>query len=460
MVDVVAHVEETVLRSGVLRPGEELLVAVSGGQDSVALLFTLHSVRQRLGLRLAVAHVNHGLRGEESDRDSKFVQELGTRLALPVYVRRVRVPAGAGVEERARTARLSALRAIAHKAGADRIALGHTATDRAETVLMNILRGAGLEGLAALPASSRDLVRPLLGVTRAETAAYCAARGVEPRQDHTNLDQRILRNRIRLSLLPLLEQEYQPRISEALVRLAEIAEAELDWTRLLVHEALQRAVTSRDRGLALSLDKLSELPRGLRTRVLREAVGEARGDLQRITFEHVQSLSSLVDGRTGARVKLPGLWAERTAEMIVLTRPARLKAREFEVSLTIPGEVKIPDIGLALSAEVRPLTECDITLRGPMCAHLDAAVTGYELVVRSRRRGDRITPLGMTGRKKLHDLLIDKKIPRFDRECIPVVARPGGEILWVVGHVISERAKVNETTREVVQLTARPLVGH
>lgn len=453
---IVGYVEESVSRSGVLREGEALLVAVSGGQDSVALLLALAELRGPLGLQLTVGHVNHGLRGPESDEDEQFVRELAEELGLQALVARPQVERAS--EEGAREARFAALRELAREAGAERIALGHTASDRAETVLMNVLRGSGLEGLAAMPGVSGDLVRPLLGVTRGQTAAYCEAKGVRPRTDSTNRDESILRNRVRQSLLPLLEREYQPQVSEALQRLAAIAEAELEWTRPLVREALEALVRSRDDGLTLGLAGLRALASGLGNRVLREAVGEVRGDLRNVTADHLRALEFLVaEGRTGARTELPGLWAERTADAVVLRGGARRTARSFEASLAVPGEARLPDAGILIAARVGPAGECDPAARGPFCAQLDAAVVGSRLVLRNPRPGDRWTPLGMQGTKKLQDFLVDKKIPRAEREGIVVVATTQGEIVWLVGHRISEGAKVTARTEQVAELVARPL---
>ncbi|MBM3500719.1 MAG: tRNA lysidine(34) synthetase TilS, partial [Armatimonadetes bacterium] len=423
---IVEYLEECVLSSGLLRPGASWLLAVSGGQDSVAMLLALATLRERLDLRLGVGHVNHGLRGADSDEDEQFVCDLGERLAVPVSVERVGVERGGGMEEAARNARLAALRRMA--AGRfERIALAHTSTDRAETALMNVLRGCGLEGLAAMPGQSGDLVRPLLRVTRAETAAYCAARGVEPRRDETNVDQSLLRNRVRLSLLPLLEREYRAGAADALTRLAEVVEAELSWTRPLVREALEAAVVARGDGVVLGVPSLATLDRGLRARVLREALAEVKGDLRDVSLGHVQGLEALVaQGRTGARAELPGVWAERTTDALVLRAGRLREAGGFEASLSIPGEVEPPGSGLRIEARLRAASECDPSARGPLTAHLDAAVTGRRLVVRSPRTGDRLAPQGMTGTKKLQDLLADKKIPRAEREGIGVVVTTEG----------------------------------
>ena len=456
---IVEYLEESILRAGSLRPGEALLLGVSGGQDSTAMLLALEALQARLDLRLTVGHVNHGLRGEESGADEAFVQALADERGLLVRVARVQVDPGPGLEVAARGARFAALRSMARETGAERIALAHTATDRAETVLMNVLRGCGLEGLAAMPAACDDLVRPLLAVTREDTEAYCAARGIEPRQDSTNRDENLLRNRLRLSLIPDLERDYRPGTSRALVRLAEIAEAELAWTDPLVGEALASVRTLRNDAVSLHRAGLVGLAQGLRYRVLRRAVADIRGGAQDLSFDHVQALETLVvEGRTGARAELPGCWAERTAEALALRAGRPREAAGFETSLTIPGEAETPAAGLRLRARVLAVDQCDPRARGPWTAHLDAAVAGRTLVLRAPRSGDRLQPLGSAGTKKLQDLLTDEKVPRAEREGVVVAATTEGQIVWVVGHRIAECAKVTVATHHVAELIAEPLL--
>jgi tRNA(Ile)-lysidine synthase len=462
--DIVAYVEQTVQQCvDTCRP-EGVLVAVSGGADSVAMLLALHALRETCGLRLVVGHVNHGLRGPESDGDEEFVRGLAGDLHLPVEVERVEVVVESragreGLEATARRKRFLALRGMAAAAGLNRIAVGHTATDRAETVLMNILRGSGLEGLAAMRQVAGDLIRPMLLVSREQSRAYCEAKGVVPRSDSSNLDQSILRNRIRLSLMPLLERDYQPGAARSLLRLAEIVEGELEWTKPIVQETYAAAAVDRGGAVALDLGKLQQMPRGLRRRVIRRVVARVRGDVQDLGLEHSRALDDMVvSGGTGQRLELPGLRAERTSRKVVLDRPRKGNVVGYCVSMAVPGTVGVGEAGIELASVLVPLARCDPARRGPYRAHLDAAVVGRELVVRSPRAGDRMAPLGMRGTKKLQDLFVDCKVPRAEREGIPVVTTTDGEIVWVVGHRISERAKVTAQTEFVAELEARPLL--
>lgn len=460
----VAYLEQAIRDLGVLRPGERLLLAVSGGQDSTALALALAALSAELDLHCEVAHVNHGIRGRASDADEAFVRSLAADLGLPYHARRVDAPArsedsGCGLEEAARLERHAALREVATGAGLDRIALGHTATDRAETILMNILRGCGLDGLAAMRAEAGLLVRPLLGVAREDTRAYCVARGVEPRDDATNADESILRNRVRLSLLPLLEREYRPGAVRSLNRLAEIVETEVDWTAALALEAAETVLAEEgDGSWRLDLAAAQELPSGLRRHMLRSALGRVRGDLRDITLEHLTSLERLVtSGATGNRLELPGVWGEKTAEHVVLRSCPSEERSGFCASLSVPGVATVPEAGLELTSRVVPAGDCDPGRRGPLCAQLDERLVGPEVVVRSPEPGDRIAPLGMQGTKKLQDIFVDEKTPRFERGRTPVVTLPQGEVVWVVRHCVSERVKVTPETERVAELIARPL---
>ncbi len=462
--DIVAYVEQTVQQCVETYRLGGVLAAVSGGADSVAMLLGLAALREGCGLRLVVGHVNHGLRGVESDGDEEFVRGLARDLGLPVEVERVEIGVESragreGLEATARRKRFLALRGMAAAAGLDRIAVGHTATDRAETVLMNLLRGSGLEGLAAMRQVAGDLVRPMLLLEREETWAYCEAKGVVPRSDSSNLDQSILRNRVRLSLIPLLEREYQPAAARSLVRLAEIVEGELEWTESIVEEAYAASAADQAGAVALDLGRLQQMPRGLRRRVIRLAAGRVRGNVQDLGLEHLRALDEVVvSGRTGQRLELPGLRAERTSRKVVLDRPRKGNVVGYCVSMAVPGTTGVAEAGIELASVLVPLARCNPARRGPYRVHLDAAVVGRELVVRSPRAGDRMAPLGMRGTKKLQDLFVDCKVPRAEREGVPVVTTTDGEIVWVVGHRISERAKVTAQTEFVAELEARPLL--
>lgn len=451
-------------RHAMLAPGDRVLVALSGGQDSLALLHALHALRDRLDITLHAGHLHHGMRGEAADADLKFLEELCAGLGVPLWSRRVSVGELAGergisLEEAGRDARHEFLRdaATAHRCA--RIALGHTATDRAETVLMNILRGAGLDGLRGIRPVRDELIRPLISVTREETAAYCEAVGLEPRLDSTNLDtDAYLRNRIRLKLLPLIRAEYAGGVDGALLRLADAADQELAWTEAAVTKAFATATEESAAPTVLRLDALLALPEGLLRRVLRSAVRQVAGTLRGLTMRHVADLAELVRaGRVGAQVHLPfEVYAERGYNDVSLVRgrPAERQAVAWCVSLPVPGAVGLPHGG-TLTATLRP-RPADPRLLPNHEAVLDVAASGDALVVRGWRPGDRIRPLGMTGARKLQDVFGDAKVPRRERATVPVVVNSAGVVLWIAGLRLSRLAAVAPNARRCVHLVWEP----
>jgi len=439
--------------------GDAVLVAVSGGQDSLALLHVLCDLRAQTGIALRVAHLDHGIRGASSAADADFVAALCAHWELPCEVGFRDVPALAAegrvsLEQAARTARYEFLRETAAKGGCGKIAVGHTASDNAETVLLNLLRGTGLRGLRGIPAVNRELIRPLILVERGETAKYCAACGLQFREDRTNLDvESSLRNRVRLQLLPLLRASYAPGVDGALVQLAAAAREELDWTEGLVEDAFG-AVRLTGADLTLALDPLQKMPAGLRCRVLMRALEEVCGSLAGIEAAHVEALERLVmAGHTGAQASLPfEVWAQRGYNHIAMSRapgPAAGTSR-WEVTLPVPGSALLPGGGV-MAAHVEPSPD-DVKASGPCEAFLSLEAAASGLAVRTWLEGDRMQPLGMPGSRKLQDLFVDAKVPRQERHIIPVVVDGEGRIVWVAGLRIAGHAALKPTAAECVHL--------
>lgn len=443
--------------------GEAVLVAVSGGQDSLALLHVLRDLQEEIGVSLRVAHLDHRIRGEKSAADARFVQELCSQWDVPCQVGVCDVPKqaaeeGTSMEQAARRARYEFLRETAAKHGCHKIALGHTASDRAETVLLNLLRGTGLKGLRGIPAVNGQVIRPLILVRREETATYCTACGLQFRLDETNLDvEGNLRNRVRLQLLPLLRQNYAPHIDESLQRLADAVCGELQWTEELVAEAYATA-TAQGEGLQLRLQRLQQLPCGLRNRVLMRALEELLGDLTGIGARHIAALEGLVlGGKVGAEVRLPfEVWAKRGYNKLVIGRGVQAASplQPWEVALPIPGRARLP-CGGVLDVRVEP-PPVDVKAAGPGEAFLCLRAGEAGLVVRSWREGDRMQPLGMCGHRKLQDLFVDAKVPRDERWLRPVVADGRGQIVWVAGLRIAEQAALQPGDTECLHLLWRP----
>ena len=453
------------------RAPHPLVIGVSGGPDSLSLLHALHRLSSQLGLHIHIAHFNHGLRAEASDADADFVKAQAQSLNIPLSTARENVKArppvhSHSVEEKAREARYDFLARIAHRENALGVAVAHTADDQAETVLLHLVRGSGLRGLTGMQPVSESssisgfpytLFRPLLDVTRTQTECYCQALNLKPRIDHTNLLPETLRNRLRLELLPLLRQ-YNPRISDALLRLSESASLDLSVIQSQVDEIWPDIVEQFGSTLSLSRQALSEVHPALRRRIIARALESVSGSPIDIEAVHIQALDSLLTSHTGAKLDLPkGIHATLDYEKVLLgpdltPRPSPRNHESIPREpqpIATPGETLVP--GWTITATIEdsgpPVSNPD-----PYSALFDMDRLPGPLAVRRRRPGDRFNPLGMSGSKKLQDFLTDAKVPRRLRDSIPIVLS-GEQIIWVVGLRPAEDTKITGQTKQALRLT-------
>jgi tRNA(Ile)-lysidine synthase len=461
---VLEKAREAIGRFRLLDGDEKVVVAVSGGQDSVALLDVLVRLAAEFRLGLHVAHLNHQLRGIDADRDEALVRRLAGQFGLPCSVERTDARGEAearrvSIETAAREVRYAFLERVAASENADRIAVGHTATDTAETVLMNLLRGTGVDGLGGIPPRRGAIIRPLILCSREDTAGYCRNRGLEFAVDRSNLAAEGLRNRVRLHLLPLLEQEYAAGVSASLARLAQLASGDAELLRGLAERRLHETILEQTRErIVLDLGGLRHEPEALLRRVVREAMRAVRGHLCDLDAYRHDALVRLIRMEGGTqRVRLaPGLWAERAYDRLVIeTGASPDEPPDVAMPFEVPGHVLVWELGCSVEGSVIPASAWaggkPTSVRE---AALDSSAAGRRLCVRNWRRGDRFRPLGMSGEKKLQDFFTDEKVPRPDRRRVPIVVGESGAIVWVVGHRIDERAKVTPATRQVLLLQA------
>jgi tRNA(Ile)-lysidine synthase len=456
---LIQKVQDTLVGESLVSPGQCVLVAVSGGPDSTALLHILHSLRETLGLRLHVAHFNHRLRGEASRGDEIFVAGLAEGLGLPLLVGSAENrPAGAdrGVSPEAalREVRYRFLEEAADRAGADRIATGHTLDDQAETVLMRLLQGAGPGGLGGIRLARGRVIRPLLGCRRRELAAYLDGIGVSARDDATNRDPAYLRNRVRLHLLPLLEREFNPQVVEALCRTASVEQAVDAFLSREAHRALGTLSRGSPGKIRLATGPLSQYDRGLEWYVLRAAIGFLRGRLTGVSFAHVQALADLVrlPDTPHRRVSLPGsLTAYREGGDLVLER-ASDEPSGLAVEIAVPGTTAVPEFGLEVCARLEAQGGPEPEPRGASDeAWFDWDALEPPLEVRGWRPGDRFQPSGMRGSKKVQDFFVDEKIPRPERKRTAFLGDRRA-IHWIIGHRTSEPSRVRPWTERVLKV--------
>jgi tRNA(Ile)-lysidine synthase len=454
-------VRETISRYEMIRQGQAVVVAVSGGPDSVCLLDILHELSDELKISLIVSHYDHGLRPAEDESETVFVRELARDLHLPFMTGKAPPSLrgkSASIEERARNARYRFLEKVRVKHGAQRIALGHNLNDQAETVIMRLLRGSGPSGLTGIP-PRRDstIIRPLIEVERLEIETYLKARRLNYVTDSSNLKTDYLRNKIRLELMPLLEQ-HQPRFVHLLGQTADILREEDAYLERIGEAWLSReAELEPDNAFQIPISSFLKLPAALRRRVVRQIIGKVKRDLRRITWDHVESILRLAHSeKPQASIHLPGkLNVKRSYDHLIVSAGQGRKSRPFSHTIHAPGVYRIKEIGRTISVgELKNRKDMDFRV-SPYIAFLDADKVQYPLKVRSFKPGDRFVPFGMTGHKKLKDFFVDLKVPMEQRRSTPVLCC-GDTIVWVCGLRIDDRFKVTANTKRVMKVVVQP----
>jgi tRNA(Ile)-lysidine synthase len=480
------EVRSTIVRYQLIGPGDIVVVGVSGGPDSLCLLHVLHALAPELGACLHVAHLHHGLRGADADADAAFVADIAEAWGLTCSVEQADVAAlasqtSAALEEAAREARYTFLGRLAGEVGAQAVAVGHNADDQAETVLMHFLRGSGLAGLRGmqpksafprpqliidncqLPIVNSRLIRPLLFVPRADILAYCAEHGLEPRYDRSNEDTTFFRNRLRHELLPLLEG-YNPQIGRILSQSAAVLAGDYELLRSDLLDAWPQVLVQESAGrLVLDLAAWRRLPTALQRSVLREAIQRLRASLRNVNYVHVDNAFWLLhEGRAGDRMTLPaGL------ELVVgydrfavgnagIELPVNdLPQMDVEwLALPVSGTLDLAgwqvDLTLLAAADLPPGWQENAD---PWQAWLDANALGPAPALRTRCEGDRFQPLGMADRSKLlAELFTNSKIPAPARNRWPLLVATTGDIAWVCGLRIDERARITAATEQVLHV--------
>jgi tRNA(Ile)-lysidine synthase len=473
--DFLQTVKQTVTDYGMFQPEDSILVGVSGGPDSVALLHTLLALSSIFSLRLGVAHINHCLRRKDSDNDALFVKSLAKELDLPCYikkedVRKYQKNNGLSLEEAARRVRYAFYFDIAEKNGFGKIALGHHADDNAELVLMYLFRGSGPLGISGIP-PIRDgkIVRPLIRLTRSEILAFLEAKKLGYVTDTSNTDIKYLRNRIRNRLIPTLKDFYNPGITETLNRLSSIVRCEEEWIEDIIEPLFKKVVsTEDDKRLILSVSKLQGIHVAAQRRIIRKAIKRIKGDLRRITFSHIDSVTRLIaNGRTSGSLDFPDrIRIKRDGETIVFCKeksPLRalgvkkktkdtpsFEYRIFKAGFK-PEKIFIKEREASLKFSETPGGNlADLYRTGRNTAFFDINKLHFPLVIRNFHPGDRFTPLGMTGTQKVKNFFINNKIPQSQRStCLILTSRE--QIIWVVGHRTAESVKVTPSTRSVLK---------
>ena len=463
-----AALEQRVLqfirKNELVKAGQKVLVAVSGGPDSVCLLHILYQLQDTLKIRLHAAHLNHQLRGDDSEADARYVASLVQNLGIPATIEKrdvkgYQVRRHLSLEEAAREVRYSFLAQTAKEVGADRVAAGHTLSDQVETILLHIIRGTGTRGLRGLQpchtmqfsGHSLTVIRPLLETKREETEAFCSRIGLTPCLDTSNLAFSLLRNRVRGELLPLL-QGYNPGVAESLLRLSRIAGDDLALLDEESAGAWREIVDKEGDTFIFAKVRFKNTAPALQRHLLRAAIDCLLGSLKDIETRHIEEILESLEKPAGKRIALPQrlIFTIEYERYLLGFDPQELvpfPPIEGEYDIQIPGETRIP--GWKIEAAIVPPESTSTALEGvypgerdKLTACFDKDKIGAKIILRARRKGDCFQPFGMTGPKKVGRFMIAAKIPQTWRERIPILCSEQ-QIIWVAGWRIDERVKVD-----------------
>ena len=438
---MIGQVVETIERFRMFQTGQRVGVAVSGGADSVCLLHVLFELAPRWNLHVSVLHLDHQLRGEESTQDARFVEELACKLGLPFSLGRVDVAALAkerreNLEQVARNERRRFFLEFLRSGAADRIALGHTRSDQAETVLFRFLRGSGTAGLAGIrPVMQEGFVRPLLGIDRAAVQQFLRERNIAWRDDSSNACLDFARNRIRGELLPMLAREWNPAIAETLAHTADWALEEEQYWEEEIDRLAAEHLTVKPPAVFLRTDTVTQLPPAAARRLVRRAIEMVKGDLRGIDYGHVAAVLDLAAQPEGdGRLQVPEVDVFRSFEWLRLAPPGmdRLENRNFRLPAPVPGAVPLPDGSTAVLIELienKKTTENADSRYNKLMDWLDWDRISGALEVRNWRPGDQYRPVGHAGEERLKFLFQQARIPLWERRSWPVITH-GDEIIW------------------------------
>jgi tRNA(Ile)-lysidine synthase len=471
--DFLKNILHTISVFQMLKKGDSVLVGVSGGPDSVALLHSLVEISKTLHLRLGIAHLNHGLRGEESDADAGFVENLAKKLSLPFYTEKINLSHKKhkhriSLEEAGREARYAFFNQVTEREGLDKIAVGHHTDDTAEIILINLLRGSGPSGLKGIPPVRGKIIRPLIRASRELILSYLKHNQLEYRIDSSNSDERFLRNKIRHRLIPILKSQYNPNFSKALNRLGNLLSDEEHWFSQYIDLAMEQCAQSKESHIIiLSIDELFKHHIAVQRRLIRRAICHVKGDLRRISHVHMDAVINLcINAGPGARLDLPDRIRIRIQDgrLLILKEKKSLRStghsektdlpvcfeRTILASEILEGPIFIKECRIGLKfKKLNGQDVWDVTKTSLNMAFFDWDSLIFPLKIRNYRAGDYFIPLGMTGRQQLKKFFINNKISRLKRLQMPILLSEN-KIIWVVGARISDHVKVMPETKTVL----------
>jgi tRNA(Ile)-lysidine synthase len=470
--NLLQKVEKTIISRHMFCVGDSVLIGVSGGPDSMALLHLLILLAPKWQLNLGIAHLNHSLRGSESDSDADFVADMASQLGIPFHMETAdilgfRSSQRLSLEDAARRVRYDFFHRISCQFGYNKIAIGHHKEDNAELMLMFLFRGSGMKGFSGIsPVREDNIVRPLINVNKNELLSFLNGNGIPYRLDRTNEDTTLSRNWIRHEMIPYLQNNYNPAIVESLNRYADIIRSENDWMDEIIQSLYPKSVIQMDEHqIILSVPALMTLHRAARRRIIRSAIERIHGNLLRITFSHIEAIDALADGkRQPAHLALPdGIRIQLSKNQLIFhqsedtfrgIRNVREDNQPFSYIIRHPVGptcIDIPEIGRSIIFSQISIDTCDMNQPSSDMALMDLDTLSFPLILRNAHPSDRFKPLGMNGTQKIKKFFIDHKIDSKSRQQSPLLLSRD-KIVWIAGHRISNDVKISASTKMVLKI--------
>lgn len=449
---------KTIKENHMFDEGDKVIVAVSGGPDSMALLHVLYKLKEKLGISLYVAHVNHGLRGMESDEDEAYVARFCESLNIEFKSKKVDINEisklrNLSSESAGREVRYEFFEELMKNFSAQKVAIAHNANDQAETILMRIMRGTGMDGLIGIrPVRDNIFVRPLINTTREEIEEYCFKNNLNPRIDKTNLEAIYARNKVRLQLIPYIQENFNKDIIQVLNRLSYTIKVDNEYMEALSKEKFKKYCDISREKVIISKEAFLE-HEAMITRILRLAINNLLGNLYNFEKIHIYDIIRIQGYSTGKEINLPnGVFVTNNYGDIIIyrSRKQNIKLKNEEYILR-DGINVMEDINIKISTKIISVEEKIDFRHNKWIKYFDCDKIKGGMALRFRKDGDRFTPLGMNGSKKLKDLFIDLKIPKEQRNEIPLICF-GGDIAWIIGYRVSEIFKVDENTKNILEV--------
>lgn len=456
---MIDEVLETIKKYNMFDKGDKVVVAVSGGPDSICLLHVLYNLKDKLGISLVAAHVNHCLRGKDADDDENYVKDFCNKIGIECYVKREDVNKIAkenkiSQELAGRKVRYKFFSDVLKKVGGNKIALAHNANDQAETMLMRFFRGTGLDGLTGIkPVRDNIYVRPIINIERYKIEDYCEKNKLNPRIDKTNVERDYTRNKIRLDVIPYIKENFNPDIVESLNKLEAAVKRDNEYLGIISSKKYKEYCKKRNDKIIISAEAFKE-HEAILTRIIRLSLKELLGNLYNIDSKHIYDIIKVQRGSTGKAIMLPNnirVLNNYGDINLYFSSIEETSDNKGEYKLLVNNNNKLDDIGLNIILEVIDNKEKVNFDDDMLIKYFDFDKVNGEIKLRYRKNGDRFIPLGMKGSKKLKDLFIDLKIPRNERDYIPLITF-GDQIGWIIGYRISDKFKIDQCTKRILKI--------